>query len=407
MNTFNFLNFERNETIYSLLSRVHAVSGAKNPLNTLKNVVGVRGYKPMSGLPTHINDIVENLSLNISANKVVEYHTHLPLYRPFITENKCQSIQSAMLDSGATKSRLGLLRNHIGANEVLRYCEVCLKENFYNYGFPLWYRVFTYPWVFFCPLHKQLLSEVSYHTVDYKERALMLPGTGKLIDVQLSDIAAENLISLSVQTIEIMESKNINICNQDTYHKVLSEMQLVTRGNQIKQNQLKSIVRNWLSSVSSIELFYKLSELLKIERCWASIIAGDQQGFHHPLKHLVILNSLNLEFRDLALAHFGGTQLDLPLPMNTRKATALEIKTAIFTEGSITKAAKKLGVCVTTLCIEADRLGIPYTRRPKTITDKIKSEVLRLYKSGKSSSETAHLLDISITSVNRIKRSSL
>lgn len=406
MNPVPLIKLYRSETVHSLLSRVHLISGEKNPLETLTNVVGVRGYKPMSGLPTHIKDIVKSLSLDTEEKEVIDYHTHLPFYRTFTTENKYLSIQSAMLDQGATKSRLGLLRNHVGANEVLRYCEACIKGEVQNHGFPFWHRELACPWVYFCPVHKLLLSEVDYRKIDYRERALLLPGTADPIDIRLKDTAAERLICLTEQTFEIMQGKHESICTENIYHRLLASLGLATKKNHIKQIVLTKMVEAWLCPIRDIKPFDRLFGTLGIERCWVSSIAADEKGFHHPIKHLILLSALNLEFRDLLLISRGGVQLDLPLKKEKRKSTNSEIRNAIDSEGSLSRAAKKLGVCVTTLCVEADRLGIERARRAKTITDELKGEVLNLSREGKNTSELANHFKISITSVNRIKRSS-
>lgn len=310
-----------------------------------------------------------------------------------------------MLNHGATKSRLGLLRNHVGANEVLRYCEICVKEEIQNYGFPFWNRACACPWVYFCPLHKQLLSEVDYHSLHYKDRALILPGSGEMIKSGFNEAAAQKLIKLSEQTVEIMQCKNLSVYSENIYHNLLVDIGLATNGRSIKQTQITKMVRDWLTQFREIAPFDRLFELLNVERSWASTIAGDEKGFHHPIKHLILLNSLDLELRDLSLSNFGGAQLDLALSKKNTQISSSEIRNAIKNEGTITKAAKKLGVCVTTLCTQANRLGIQYTHRPKTVSDEVKSEVLRLLREGKSSSESASLLNISVSTVNRIKRS--
>jgi hypothetical protein len=360
----------------------------------------------MSGLPTHIKEIVKNLSLDITDKAVIEFHSHLPFYQPFITENKYISIQNSMLYHGATKSRLGLLRNHVGANEVLRYCEVCMKEEIQNYGFPYWHRECAFPWVYFCPFHNLPLNEVDFNRLNYRERVLVLPGVGDLTEHRLSDEVSEKLIRLSKQTVEIIESKHQSIFTDATYHNLLTGMELATSGGHIKQSSITKIVREWLSPLRYLRPFDRLFETLIVERCWASAIAGDEKGFHHPIKHLILLNALNLEFADLLLAGFVGVQLELPLKKEGKKPSDSEILSAIASERSLSSAAKKLGVCVTTLCVEADRLGIEYTRRSKTITSHLRGEVLRLSGEGRNSTELASYLNISVTSVNRIKRSS-
>lgn len=49
------------ESVYSILARSHILEAKSSPLVTLKTRTGIRGYKPLSGLPTHLETLAKNI----------------------------------------------------------------------------------------------------------------------------------------------------------------------------------------------------------------------------------------------------------------------------------------------------------------------------------------------------------
>ncbi len=71
------------ESVYSILSRLHVLEGSTSPLVTLKKWTGVRGYKPLSGLPTHLSKFANQLSLPDGPMRLIRAHTHFPYMHIF------------------------------------------------------------------------------------------------------------------------------------------------------------------------------------------------------------------------------------------------------------------------------------------------------------------------------------
>ena len=117
MTNIPFLKFQTNESVYSILARAHCILGHDNPLQTLTAITGIRGFKPMSGLPTHLADIAGNLKIKKSLSDIIDQNTHYPLYKYFLRPSRRPAVLDAMCGAGAVKSRIGVLRNHLGAVE--------------------------------------------------------------------------------------------------------------------------------------------------------------------------------------------------------------------------------------------------------------------------------------------------
>ena len=395
-----------NELIYSLLTRYHHMSGEKHPLKTYIHVTGVRGYKPLTGLPTRLNQIQRRILPAQRVDELINGHTHFGYYSPFISVRRREGILHAMREFGSTKSRLGLLRNHIGAAETLRYCTGCYKEDIEHNGVAYWHREHLLPSVFICPAHGEILSEVSLFKVDYHERALLLPGRGKKIINSIGDRGLNKLSDLSVQSQLILHSKLDGLIDQTVYQKILKRFNLLTDEGHIRQKELRSLVTEWLVDLQNVAIFFNLKELLKIERPWLSTMVADRREFHHPIKHLILFGALGLSFKEVMYAAMEDSeQLQLPLEfLKKPKLTKVDIQTAINSERSITEAARKLGCSVTTLTVEAEKHHIPFPRKTKYITQTLKNKVVLKAKSGLNSRRLAETFHLSICSINRILR---
>ncbi|MFO1369074.1 MAG: TnsD family Tn7-like transposition protein [Marinagarivorans sp.] len=410
MLTIPMINCEPNESVYSLLCRVHQMASNASPLNTLKMVTGLRGYKPMSGLPTHISDIAKNLNLPKPPSVIINDHTHYPLYRLFIEHPKRAHIVNSMLGSGSVKSLLGLLRNHVGAFESLRYCKECLIDEIQSVGFAYWHREHLFPWVYFCPKHLIVLSVVDFKSEVYGDRALILPSGGEVIKLTEHSSNVDKLRNISRDTYYLLNVKNIDsiAINKDAYKILLHSCGICSGSGRINQNRLKTSVACWLKDLQSIPIFNRLYNSLNVGRSWAETIPADDYSFHHPLKHLIVLHSLGLTVDDLIASTSQQRQIDFNFSAKKKKMPDdASVKNAIESSGSIRGAAKLLNIDVTTLCCYANRLEIPYKHRTQYITRDIIDALLSDVKNGASSKFLSNKYCISIASVNRIKRTYL
>lgn len=410
MLTIPMINCEPNESLYSLLCRVHQIVSNANPLNTLKIVTGLRGYKPMSGLPTHLNDIAKYLNLPKLPAVIIDDHTHYPLYKLFIELPKREHIVNTMLGSGSVKSLLGLLRNHVGAFECLRYCKECLIDEIASVGFAYWHREHLLPWVYFCPKHRIVLSSIDLKKEVYGDRALILPSGGEVIKLSKHTSNFEKLINISRDTAYLLNIKNIDriTINKDAYKVLLNACGICSGSGRVNQNQLKTSVACWLNDLQCIPIFHRLYSSLSVGRSWAATIPADNYSFHHPLKHLVILHSLGLTVDDLIASSSHQQQIDFDFSAKKKEMPDdISVKAAIESSGSIRGAAKLLNIDATTLCCYANRLNIPYKHRTQHITKDVIQSLLCDAKDGASTIFLSKKYSISICSVNRIKRTYL
>ena len=391
------------ESTYSILSRIHIQSGESSPLDTLKKITGIRGYKPLSGLPTHIYKIANYLNYS-NAEKWLYSYTHLPLYSKFVPDKRRQFLIDAMLYEGAAKSRLGLLKSHCGAKEQLAFCPECMKSDLERNGFPYWHREHMVQGVNVCFLHQCVLSNAQDDGNSLVGRQLKLPRIGSPF-ISIGEM--DKLQFIANQVTELLNSMvNVHI-DRNAYQEILKEQGFLTSDCHVRIKELNHYVKKWLLPIKEIEPYDKLFKALNVDRNWVANLVAGKDSFHHPLKHIILWGTLGLSFKDiLNVATEKMYQMALSLEFNLpSNLSPVEIHEAISSCGSISMAAKKLNCCTSTLICYADKYGIPINRKAKYITYKIKKSVWEALCKGESSKEISESFGLSVTSVNRIKRS--
>ena len=393
------------ETSYSLLTRAHLQSVNANPANSLETITGVRGYKPLSGLPTRSFEIIKNLKLPLTIDDWINKHTLYPLFRPFIPANRITFIRESIEQSGASKSRIGLLRSHCGAHEQRAYCSHCNALAISHYGHAYWSRSHALKGVAICIRHAQPLHTICANNLAWKDRALVMPERGH--ELQIDDEQESALLFISEQVGKVINDTSGVHIRHEMYVDALRAAGLYTQKGRIRGRRLTSAIRRWLAPISRVEPFDELLRSLNVERNWATIAIACEGGFTHPLKHVVIWGAIGCCWNDLVNAAFAkGHQLDLALDFSTEQppSDAIVLKT-LHRAGSLTASAKELGCDVTTMAVWADRLGYERTRKPKKVTSKLRIRIVRAVEMGESSADIARQFSLSVTTINRIKRS--
>lgn len=394
------------ENVYSILSRVHVIEGRRSPLETLQQWTGVRGYKPRSGLPTHLVNISDNLSYREGPLNLISAHTHFSLYEHFLTVDRRRLVLDAMLFSGAAKSRLGLLRNQFGAAESNRYCKSCLREDVERHGVAIWHREHAFPWVMTCYRHGSYLYELE-DSGRFGDRKLSLPSGGNIVSYSLKNELQERFNYISEQISTLINYPVPTLISVPVYRRILKEMGFITRNGRIRQRDILDLIKTWMEPLKNHKEFSKLFEGLSVERNWLAELVAGKDGFHHPMKHIMLWGGLSIDAIEvLNTASAFGEQLE----MNFEKNKSIELSKDLVEEvvsitGSYRKAAEVIGVDITTLLVAVDSFGLQIKRRSKTITPGLRKKIIDASKT-MPTAEVAKKYDISITSVNRIRRGS-
>ncbi len=392
------------ESVYSILARSHILEANSSPLVTLKTRTGIRGYKPLSGLPTHLDTLAKNIYVPDGPMRLVQAHTHFPLYAHFLSQDRQELLTMAMINEGSPKARLGLLRNDMGARDWRRYCKKCKETDIERHGVATWHREHSLSGVMVCPIHGVQLFE-NETTKKYGERELILPDSGVKLVLPANEGAIEKLAFIAGQIKTMMERSDKHLISGSVYRCILQEKGLLTKQYRVRQRNLEKMVTLWLSPLKDVFGFDRLIRGLKVERSWVAELVEDRDGFHHPVKHIVLWGALGVDFYDVInTASAPGVQMEFMF--GTKKQVELTqdlIKEVLATTKSFRQAAKTLGVDISVLQVAAESQGIEVPRRPKKISSEVRALISNEARTIPSRVLAARY-GVSVGTVNRIRR---
>ena len=149
------------ELWYSVCARWSARLGFSSVKAACRVLYGQPSQIPAVSVALHLDRIVANLppGHNLDADRIIDGHTLLPLYSPFLPPDRVHSLRMLMRgdDASTMHMQLGLSKRTIPVPEDLRYCPVCVVEDRERYGEAYWHRLHQVPGLFLCPAHASAL----------------------------------------------------------------------------------------------------------------------------------------------------------------------------------------------------------------------------------------------------------
>ena len=168
------------ETLFSLASRYHQISGNTHSGDTCRQLFGHTRQGALHDLPGNIGEFARRTGGILGeATEIARRRTVLAPYLPFLPHQAAVMAISALIETGVhnLKARLGLLTKGQRANHPLRACAACMQADKIEHCTMYWHREHQLPAVWVCPIHMEPL-----HTSDYKSEWLARYRWGLPID---------------------------------------------------------------------------------------------------------------------------------------------------------------------------------------------------------------------------------
>lgn len=153
------------ELLGSVIARFVQRQGLRDDKVALDQIFGSRKIVPSSVLQGHTNQLLANVGhlWTISARELLERHTLLPLFRPFVAAKVYDRFVRDLCSEGKNHS---MLRTGLNASTIVfppnfRVCPVCCQDQLRSFGYRYWQRLFQCPGVDACPDHRCLLIDMA------------------------------------------------------------------------------------------------------------------------------------------------------------------------------------------------------------------------------------------------------
>lgn len=142
------------ETVFSLVSRQHALSVHAKPADTCLHWFGHSRTGSAHDLPARLATFTARTKGRFgSTSSVIYKHTLLPYYLPFRSAQDSANAVAAMSGEsiGSLKAQLGILATRFGAAHPLKACKCCIEQDEANHHVAYWHVEHQLPGVWICP----------------------------------------------------------------------------------------------------------------------------------------------------------------------------------------------------------------------------------------------------------------
>lgn len=407
------------ETLHSLLSRYHQLSGNYNERQSLHELLGSHTLVVTSHLPSRLNYLAKVLPEGAcDANTLIDEMTVFPYYRPFLSARQIRLSVMAMRGDNAEslKIRLGLVAGRLGSSNSFRYCDECLAEDADIHGQGYWHRAHQLPGVMVCFQHGCALNKVSDEWIHRNRHSLFLPTHGHVqreaapVPVVAGEFPLlQQLALLSASALQGAHKQIDRAALRDHYLELASRLDLANGSGRLRVNAFCERVFTLLRSLPDFDDFQLLQPATNDAPAWALKLMRKAKGVVHPLKHILLRLCLQDEW---------GGQQERPIVTDVKKNTCQKLGqptepdfavdhkrlvSLIVNEGkSLRQCSIIMGISVTTLRIAATRFGLSVNSRPKLINREVLQKLKVALSSNPSKADVARQFSVSLVSVYRI-----
>lgn len=367
----------RDETFFSLCSRLHLLSGNLRPGATAARLLSLSERCIKHDLPCGMDAFEQNSSSRWGdARLIIEQHTIFPFFAPFQSQ---VAINDALIRlrspvMGPLKYQFGLVCGGFGADHPLRACMSCMKRDIELWGVSYWHLDHQYPGVVICSRHMEALCECTRNRRWCGRFSWTLPEETTLRDMDYGALTNEEQQKLGLLSDACRDLASIGL-NQHFDPVVVAD---VYRRSLKKDGAPKCL----LAHLRPLRRFHPYGELPDTAEVAGSFIAQmvrSPRRHVHPLKHLVMLTWL-----------FG----DVPSFAQCYEECFKELATSALRDEIIQQPEDFAPTGVMT--------GVP---RPKRLKPELRVVLLRRLTEGVAKQLICDEFQISISTVNKLLRS--
>lgn len=343
------------ETLHSILSRYARLSGLGTCSSVFDSDQAEGSFSHNVFFPCRLADLVNALppGTSLSVPQLIERHTLLPYYQPFLTAHHLANAQSQMADRGgqALKLRLGLIASRLELESRVRYCPACVVQDTACGGVAYWHRVHQLPGVMICPHHMTPLTILDHRWLSKSSRRLQLPIDD---EVQLHAVPLEvctehrgRLLEIAQLSLQVFQAN----APPQSAHRIRSEylrgviaLNLASNSGRLKLAGLARYMSAFFQTLPASSEFSILgSSPDGIPAAWVTKILRKPRLTHHPLKFILLASALGIDMSRL----LQRDEHVITASLREAERNKATLRTAGVSPGYVSSALSALGTCLT------------------------------------------------------------
>lgn len=409
------------ESLFSLVSRYHGLSGNRLASHTCLELFGHAHQGSQHDFPTRLGYFAEVTGEALGdARTIVQRRTILPFFLRLLTPERAEGAVRALegANLGGLKFQLGLLTSRFRAHHPLKACPTCLLNDSDVHGTPYWHMSHQYPGVWVCPEHGIPLQESTVKSSGVGRFLWHLPHECTLTAPrhQSAQPTAQELDALLSFAVLIREFSRLPLetsINATQFQLLvmsrLKELDLATPTNRLRLTDITSAYASAIEPLASVP---ELSQLYRSDPNFSSTLGKllrPPRGGTHPLRQLALIYWLfgscsGFVERSGNAVIPGGTEAYIARPLATHRTEPLrrEFLACVTLGASPTFCAKTVGIDVSTGLIWAAQQGLIVRHRRKAITDATIKGIAKDLRAGLDKEAVAYRHQVSSSTINRL-----
>lgn len=412
------------ESLFSLCSRHHWLSGNYRASSTCEQLFGHRSQGAAHDLPSRVGHFVEVTGGQLGdAESIIRCRTVLPFYFPFAPcVSEADVIASITGTSiGSLKYQLGLLTSRFRANHPLKACLACMSADRAQWGVSYWRVQHQLPGVWVCPAHGELLAQSDMKASGVGRFQWLLPAASHLTQIASVSGGIEALTCLGRLAVWLWSrpagTRFDPVRVSGAYRLALRNKGLI-RGEGRGRLTHKGIGTQYADFVRPLRQIDELRALPDSSEAAAREVARlsyEPRSGQHPLRHLALIGWL---FGEMDGFVAGMSRPAEPLEASERELDARRGDTSkvrqrkallslVSSGRSVSTASRQLGIDPHTGMAWLASEGIATRKRPSLLKDEVKDRMTSALRRGASKSDVASMGAVSIGSVTRLLRTEI
>ena len=413
------------ETVFSLSSRHHQLSGNQRAYVTCKQLFGHHQRGTEHDLPSRINELVLRTQCQLgTAREIIYRHTILPYYLPFKSKDTTEIAYAALQGDGIghLKYKLGILTSRFGASHPLKACPECLIADRAQFQVAYWHLEHQYPGAWTCLAHQCLLKMASVKANKIGRFLWFLPDEMILLDAFMPRALPSAVYRQLFPQLVALSNASVGLAHLPqgfcfdverllcVYLDAAREKGLLSGRDRLRSEaigadffQFAHIFRSApeLSALpgSAAEAAGQAVRLLRMPRTGT-----------HPIRHLCLILWLFGDWPSFWKKYQAAPSfLTDNLPISNDNSMGIlreDFLKHVHEDGcSIRAAARHVGVSVNTGLEWAAQAGIHVSRRGKVIKSDIRESMIVDLQKGEDKPAVAKKYGVSVQTVSRVLRS--
>lgn len=247
------------ELLGSVIARFIHRQGLDDDKVALKQLFGSQKIVPSSVLQGHVVQLLANVGhlWLIQPKDLIEAHTVLRLFRPFVNELAYKSLVLDLCGEGKNHS---MLRTGLNASNIIwpsnyKVCPLCWYHQSRRFGYQYWQRLFQCPGIEACPEHGCWLIDTDVPLQSHRRHRFV--GTQAITQhvPAVSQLADRKSTLLSIGVSDLLRCKAPDTPNNyqwSRFYRALADQQGLCRGKGLLHKEIAARVRlywgaDWLS----------------------------------------------------------------------------------------------------------------------------------------------------------------